>query len=170
MYDIFISYRRKYGFAVAKMISELLKTRGVSAFVDLDELRSGTFDDKIIDAIASTPSFVLILTPGALDRCGDKDDWLTKEITAAVETGRNIIPVMCDGFEWPKQWENDIPDNIKLLSNYNSVIMSYDYVDAMIDKIIGYAKGESLKSPEEDKKTVQEVPANEIDGFFRVCM
>lgn len=167
MYDIFISYRRKHGFAFAKMISELLKSHGVSAFVDLDELRSGTFDDKIIDAISATPAFVLILTPGALDRCGEKDDWLTREITAAIETGRIIIPFMCDGFEWPKQWGNDIPEKIRLLSNYNSVAMSYDYVDAMINKIIGYAKGEATDSQDNGKRSVQEVSTNDIDSFFR---
>lgn len=167
MYDVFISYRRKYGFAIAKMISELLRKSGVNAFVDLDELRSGTFDDKIIHAIESAPAFVLILTPGALDRCGDKDDWLTKEITAAVESGRNIIPVLCEGFEWPKQWGSEISDTIKLLSNYNSVVMSYEYVDAMIDKIIGYVKGDVVKCAVVGKKTSKELPDNDIDSFFR---
>ena len=167
MYDIFISYRRKNGFAIAKMISELLKARGVSAFVDLDELRSGTFDDKIIDAIQSSPSFVLILTQGSLDRCGEKDDWLTKEITAAIESGRNIIPVMCDGFEWSNQREKEISDKIKLLSNYTSVIMSYEYVDAMIDKIISYTKNEKPSYIPPAKASEPEPPFNEIDGFFR---
>ncbi len=166
MYDVFISYRRKNGFAVAKMIRELLKARGVAAFVDLDELKSGTFDDKIIDAIESTPTFVLILTAGALDRCGEHDDWLSKEINAAVVSGRNIIPVMCDGFDWPKQWGDDIPDNIRLLSNYSGVVMSYDYVDAMIDKIIGYANGESSPSANATQKSLKVVQTTDIDGFF----
>ena len=170
MHDIFISYRRKNGFAVAKMIRELLKPRGVNAYVDLDELASGTFDDKIIDAIKSTPSFVLVLTPGALDRCGETDDWLTKEILSAIESERNIVPVMCDGFEWHKQWGDNIPEQIKLLSKYNSVVMSYEYIDAMIDKIIEYVKGyDFLKLRNQDffAKTRR---VDDIGGFFRKIM
>ena len=164
MYDVFISYRRKLGFAVAKMISELLKAKGMSAFVDLDELRNGTFDDKILDAIEATPSFILVLTPGSLDRCGEEGDWLTREINTAIETGRNIIPILCEGFEWPRQWDNDMSDNIKMLSHYNSVIMSYEYVDAMVDKIIEYVRGsdEALAK----KTSLDDTFEGDIDGFF----
>jgi hypothetical protein len=112
MYDAFISYRRKNGFAVAKMLRDQLKLKKISAFVDLDELRNGTFDDKILTAIKNSPSFLLILFPGDLDRCAEDDDWLTKEITAAVDSGRNIIPILCDGFKWPKHWNDDIPEKI----------------------------------------------------------
>ena len=167
MYDVFISYRRKNGFAVAKMFSGLLKSKGINTFVDLDELRSGTFDDKILTAIEGTPSFVLILTPGSLDRCCDADDWLTKEILTAVDSGRNIIPVLCDGFEWPKKWEIDISDKIKMLSKYNSVSMSYDYIDATVDKIIEYAnaKNSTISSQVNESNSTQQ-PLGDINGFF----
>lgn len=168
MYDVFISYRRKKGFAVAKMICELLKAKGVNTFIDLDELTSGTFDDKILDAIESTPAFILVLTPGALDRCVDEGDWLTKEINTAVETGRNIIPVMCDGFEWPEVWAEGTPDNIKVLSHYNGIVMRYEYVDAMVSKIIEYSKCKTamVAEPLVTKSTVN----NDIEDFFKVCM
>ena len=165
MYDVFISYRRKLGFAVAKMISELLKAKGMRVFVDLDELRSGTFDDKILQAIEKTPAFLLILTPGSLDRCSEEGDWLAKEISAAVETGRNIIPVLCEGFSWPKGYVNG-DDQITLLSHYNSVVMSYEYVDAMVDKIIAYTKGESFAVANDDEAAAADAPKDDIDGFF----
>lgn len=169
MYDIFISYRRKKGFAVAKMICELLKAKGVNTFIDLDELSSGTFDDKILEAIEDTPAFVLVLTPGSLDRCGDEGDWLTKEINTAVETGRNIIPVMCDGFEWPEIWPENIPDNIKILSHYHGVVMRYEYVDAMISKIIDYSNCKKAK-PAEEILSSKPAVNNDIDDFFKICM
>lgn len=166
MYDVFISYRRKLGFAVAKMISELLKAKGLSAFVDLDELRNGKFDEKILDAIEATPSFILILTPGSLDRCGEEGDWLTREIDKAVETGRNIIPILCEGFEWPKHWDNYMSDKIKMLSHYNSVVMSYEYVDAMVDKIIEYSKGSDETLAKKTAVADDTVFEGDIDGFF----
>lgn len=143
MYDAFISYRRKTGFMAAKMIRELLKSKGVTAYMDLDELQNGTFDDKLLKAIETSPSFILVLPPNALDRCKEKDDWLTKEIVAAVDSGRNIIPVLGDGFEWPKEWSDEIPEQVKSLASYHGVEMSQYYVDAMIDKIIEHVRGKS---------------------------
>lgn len=170
MYDVFISYRRKFGFAYAKMLSEMLKQKGINAFVDLDELRSGTFNDKLLTAIETSPAFLLILTPGALDRCVDEGDWLTREILKASESGRNIIPVLCDGFDWPKQWDSRVPDRIKMLSNLNCVVMSDAYVDAMVDKIIEYVKGKNLPVQSEVHTQEENQPANDIDGFFRRYM
>lgn len=155
MYDAFISYRRKNGFAVAKMLRDQLKLQKVSAFVDLDELRSGIFDNKILTAIESSPSFLLIIFPGDLDRCGEEEDWLAKEITTAIDSGRNIISILCNGFEWPKHWADDIPDKIRLISKFNSVKMSYEYLDAMISKIISYINDDSsdLSKAESDTQS-----------------
>lgn len=156
MYDAFISYRRKNGFLAAKMIRELLKSRGVTAYMDLDELRSGTFDDKLLSAIQTIPSFILILPPHALDRCGEKDDWLTKEIVAAVDAGSKIIPVLCDGFEWPKEWDEAIPEKVRMVASYHGVEMSQYYIDAMIDKIAERIRGSSHFGNQSD-----------LDTFFR---
>lgn len=166
MYDAFISYRRKNGFAIAKMLRELLKAKGITAFMDLDELRSGTFDDKILNAIENSPSFILILPPNALDRCGEKDDWLAKEILTAIDSGRNIVPVLCDDFSWPKDWPENMPDKIKMLSNYNSVVMSYDYVDAMVDKIIQHMYDNGLGTDNNTNGNFSS-STNELDTFFR---
>ncbi len=165
MHEAFISYRREHGFAYAKMFREMLRVKGVAAYVDLDELRSGTFDDKLLTAIKTTPSFILILTPSALDRCTDEDDWLTREIVTAVESGRNIIPVLCDGFMWPKKWDPQVPEKIRILSTFNSVIMDYNYINAAVDTIVEYIREDgSFETEEEDNKPEFK---NDVDGFFR---
>lgn len=156
MYDAFISYRRKDGFWVAKMIRELLKAQGVTAYMDLDELRTGTFDDKLLYAIQTAPTFILILPPNALDRCGEKDDWLTKEIITAVEANRKIIPVLCDGFQWPKEWDEAVPQQVRNLANYHGIEMSQYYIDAMIDKIVEGIRGRTNSGN-----------SNDLDTFFR---
>lgn len=157
MYDAFISYRRKNGFATAKLIRELLKAKGVTAYMDLDELRNGKFDEKLIDAINTCPSFILVLPPKSLDNCCKKDDWLAKEVEAAVDSKRNIIPVLCDGFEWPKEWKANTPEKIKDISHIHSVEMSAQYVDAMIDRIIDRIKGDNASKNSND----------ELETFFR---
>ena len=166
MYDAFISYRRKNGFAVAKMLRDQLKLKRISAFVDLDELRNGTFDDKILLAIENSPSFILILYPGDLDRCGEENDWLTKEIVAAIDSGRNIIPFLCDGFEWPKVWNENMPDKIKVISKFNSVTLSQEYLDATIDKVIRYVNDDSSDS----SKEAILAQGSDTNYFFRTNM
>lgn len=136
MYDAFISYRRSSGFYIAKMLRELLKLRGITPFMDLDELKSGTFDDKIADAIRSSPSFILVLSPGSLERCSESKDWVAKEIQIALDENKNIIPLLCDGFTFPSQWEGESAEKLKALANYNGVTMNHDYVDAMVERIV----------------------------------
>ena len=44
---------------------------------------------------------MLILTPGALDRCRKPSDWLRKEIQQAIESGCTIVPFRSDTAEVP---------------------------------------------------------------------
>ena len=138
IYDAFISYRRDNGFLMAQVIHDRLKDRGIKCFFDLEELRSGQFDEKILVAIQEAHSFILILPKNALNRCINEDDWVRKEILAAIKYRKTIIPVMYDGFRWPKKWNDDIPPEIRALENTNGVSGSKEYLPAMIEKIISY--------------------------------
>lgn len=140
-YDAFISYRRDNGFLMAQVIHDCLQEKGVSCFLDLEELRYGYFDEKIYIAIQKAHSFILILPKNALNRCANEDDWVRKEILAAVKYNKTIIPVMYDGFKWPKKWADGIPKEIKKLETTNGVSGTQEYLSAMIDKIISYMPG-----------------------------
>jgi len=156
MYDAFISYRRKNGFLAAKMIRELLKAKGVTAYMDLDELTSGTFDDKLLNAIRDCPFFLLILPQGALDRCHEKGDWLTREIVEAVRSGSKIIPILCDDFSFPTEWQEGVPEEVKKIASYHGIELSYAYINEMTDRIIEQIRGNSAKGSKSD-----------LDTFFR---
>lgn len=156
MYDAFISYRRKNGFWAAKMIRELLKAKGVTAYMDLDELRSGVFSDKLLNAIRTSPYFLLVLPPDALERCCDKEDWMTKEIVTAIDSGREIIPILCDGFSWPTQWPDTVPAQVRAASTYHGIELTPYYVDAMIDLLVERIRGSGNTSGKSD-----------LDTFFR---
>ena len=92
-YDIFISYRREGGADKARTLKERLEAKKFRVFLDFDELKDGVFDRRIMDAIESAPIFIFLLTPHALDRCTDTNDWVRKEIEYAIEKERHIIPV-----------------------------------------------------------------------------
>ena len=57
--DIFISYRRDGGYAMARLLYECFRNVGLSVFLDLEELRSGQFNTKLYEAIDCCENFVL---------------------------------------------------------------------------------------------------------------
>ncbi len=131
-FDAFFSYRREGGSPVVRSIQQALKDQ-FRIFVDVDKLGSGHFDTRLLDTIAQAPNFVVFLSPGSLDRCAQPEDWLRKEISQAIRTDRNIIPVMLPGFGFPPQ--ENLPDDIREVARHDAVEYSHRYFNAMVDKI-----------------------------------
>lgn len=142
--DVFISYRRATGSQLASLLKVHLQLRGFSVFIDVERLEAGKFDNKLIDSIKAATHFVLVLSPGALDRClGDNEcvDWVHKEIVAALAANCNIIPVL-DNFCWPDAAA--IPADMRSVRKWNGVLWIHDYQDACVDKIERFMRGEPV--------------------------
>lgn len=124
-YDIFISYRRE-GFYQANIFHSRLQAAGYRVFFDVESMRSGKFNEQLYDVIDHCKDFLLILPPNALERCDDPEDWVRKEVLRAIESKKNIIPVMMKGFEWPKP----MPKGMEELANYQALAASsVEYFD-----------------------------------------
>src|SRR5580658_5633461 len=68
-YDAFISYRRDGGSHFATMLKVVLETQYRKAiFLDVDELRVGRFDERLLKLIGNSPNFILVLSEDCLDR------------------------------------------------------------------------------------------------------
>src|SRR6267142_5238704 len=134
-YDVFISYRRGSADELALLLQRELERHGLAAFLDRD-LRRGVFDDKLLEHIAGAPTFLIILTPGALDRCSDEDDWLRKEIVHAIGSGRNVVPLRVDPFQFTPELIRDLDPAIRELSRYQAVDYSRPYFESTIEKIV----------------------------------
>ena len=89
---VFISYRRDVGGILAMALYQHLTEHGVDAFYDIESIRAGQFDTIILNQIAARPYFLLVLTPGTLERCDEPTDWLRREIEQALATQRVIVP------------------------------------------------------------------------------
>jgi len=126
-FKIFISYRRNGGYDTAKLLYEKLKLDGYSVFFDIDILESGNFDDELGKRVKKCKDFLLILSPGIFDRFSEKDynpkeDWVRQEIVCALEAKKNIIPLVCGDFAFPRRLPNDIKDITRKNSiEYNPV-------------------------------------------------
>lgn len=112
-YDVFISYRRAGGLALARCICYYLQSRGVKCFLDLKDIRDGRFDERIYTAIEGSKYFLLLLSKESLMRRADKEDWVRKEIEHAMATKdrqHDIVPVMVKGqdVEFPEDFPEDL--------------------------------------------------------------
>lgn len=128
-YDVFISYRRAGGAQYARILQLLLNQRGYRAFLDYDELLDGVFNEAIRAAITEAPIFLLVLSPDALARCKNEDDWVRQEITLAVRLGKHIIPVN------PDNLHNGIPD--ALPAEIRTAVSDYQHSDVHFGQTLG---------------------------------
>jgi hypothetical protein len=132
-YDVFLSYRRVGSSELAQLLRHRLTQRGLRVFLDVRELGAGKFDEALLERIAETPNFVLLLTPTALDRCRAEGDWLRREIEHALRTDRNIVPVLVQGFD-PTSFA-DLPDSMADLGRYQGVVYDHQFSDESIDRL-----------------------------------
>lgn len=144
-YDIFLSYRRKSGREIARPIKMELEKHGYKVFLDLDELKDGSFNQKIKDAIASAPIFMVILSSHALDECINKDDWVRQEIECAISLKRHIIPINPDlSF---KGFPENLPQHIKEelgCHQYSDILFGQLFTESVrkmvIERVIPYVQ------------------------------
>ena len=96
---VFISYRRtdeSWGLAIFQDLTQ----HGYDVFLDHDGIASGRFGDVIFESIRARAHFLVLLTPTALERSSDPEDWMRREIEAALDSQRNIVPLMLEGFDF----------------------------------------------------------------------
>lgn len=138
-YDVFICYRRSNGSQLASLLKVYLQLKGLSIFLDVEELGSGNFDKAILATIAQSSSLVLVLTAGSLDRCKNdagNEDWVHREVICALDHQVPIIPLLDPQFHWPDQEE--LPADLREVCTINGVVWSHDYQDASVSKLINF--------------------------------
>jgi len=132
-YDVYISYRRSTGSALAQLVRTALTKRGYRVFMDVRELSAGPFDAALKKSIETAENFVVLLTPGCLDRCADEKDWFRQEITLALNSKRNIVPLKTEDFQFPPV--KDLPKAAALLTRHHCVTYVHEHSDASLDKL-----------------------------------
>ena len=132
---VFISYRRTDVYT-ALAVYENLKNQDYDVFFDYTSISSGDFEQIITSNIRARAHFVLILTPTALDRCNDPDDWLRREIELAIDEKRNIVPLFFKGFRFgtPSVSEK-LTGKLKNLSRYNGMNVHEDFFQEAMQRL-----------------------------------
>jgi len=152
-YDIFISYRRKgAGAGVAGELQSKLENLGFKVFLDVDKIGSGEFPDQIKHAIEECKDFLLVLSPGTLDRCVDEEDWVRREILMAQEFGKNIIGVGLPGFIMPEA--EALPAALQFLATKQVFVWTHEYRAASFEKIAENLISSKLKKKRNRQKLI----------------
>ena len=129
---VFLSYRRANA-SWALAIFQNLHHEGYDVFFDFNGIASGDFESIILENIKARAHFIVLLTPSALERCANPRDWLRREIETALETKRNIVPIMLDGFNFAAPGiGGQLTGTLAALKSYNALSVPVEYfVEAM---------------------------------------
>jgi hypothetical protein len=132
---VFISYRRE-DLPHALLVFKELTHHGFDVFIDYQGLTSGAFEAVILENIRARAHFLVVLTPSALDRCSESGDWLRREIEAAIEGRRNVVPLMLQGFSFSSPAVvNNLTGKLEALSRYNGLEVPYPYFDEAMKRL-----------------------------------
>ena len=133
---IFISYRREGGRDIARTIEQALKAHGFRRiFFDYNSLQDGVFNEQILTAIDECTDYLLVLSPGALDRCANEGDWVAMELRRARSAPCRIIPVTVNSDNFP--WPSNLPSDLRFLQDIQFLkLMTDEYFNASIDRLV----------------------------------
>ncbi len=168
---VFLSYRRT-NIPWALAIFQNLTQYGYDVFFDYNGIAAGDFERIILGNIAARAHFLVLLTPSALERCGDPEDWLRREIEAALASQRNIVPIMLESFDFSAPGiVNQLTGTLAELRNYNGLRVPPDYFDAGMERlrtkflnvpltaVIHPASGPAQQVADEQKAAASAAPA-----------
>jgi len=132
---VFLSYRRTNA-PWALVIYQSLTHHGYDVFFDFLGIASGDFERIILANIKARAHFLVLLTPSALERCGDPSDWLRREIETALDNERNIVPLMLEGFDFTTPAiACHLTGKLASLKRYNALSVPVDYFDAAMVRL-----------------------------------
>ena len=141
---VFISYRRALSKHLARSIYMDLKANGWDAFLDVNTIDSGDFDRVILNQIGARAHFILLISPGSLERCANEGDWVLREIQEAVRLERNIVPIIEEGADFAREMTYLPPDVRATVSKKNALPLPHFFFEAAVEML----RSRFLKTPE----------------------
>jgi hypothetical protein len=140
---IFISYRRRFDYGSARLLKEqLMEAFGEGAvFRDVDDIKPGDdFPESIREAVETCDAFLPLISPGWLGVIGelrDPEDFVRREIAAALARPAPVIPVLLGGARMPEP--DELPEELRRLSARQAVELSdtrWDYDVRRLTEVI----------------------------------
>jgi tetratricopeptide (TPR) repeat protein len=132
---VFLSYRRT-NVPWALAIFQNLTQHGYDVFIDFNGVGPGDFESVILGNTTARAHFLVLLTPSALEHCNEPGDWLRREIETALDSKRNTIPLMMEGFDFgtPKI-ASQLTGKLAALKHYNGLSIPPEYFMEAMEKL-----------------------------------
>lgn len=127
--QVFISYRRDDAAGYARAIAAELSARfgPQHVFMDVDDIAAGQGFAQAIERAVAGASVLLVLIgsrwrgerEGAPPRLHDPDDFVRREVAAALHRGLRVIPLLLDGAPMPTAAE--LPEELRPLAGLQAL-------------------------------------------------
>lgn len=146
--DIFISYRNDgEGNNFAARLFETLDAKNYSTYFNSKEQYSGSFPDRLKEAIDNCRDFILIVSYGCLAGLKEnkESDWVRAEVLHAHKNGKPITPVYIGKMVVPDKWD-EYPEDIRFLFSLQSVYLPEQFEIAPINALLS----KFVSKPEKD--------------------
>lgn len=166
-YDVYIIYRRKDR-DTARTIAQLLQSVGKSVFFDMEVLSGGDFSKQISTGLESSQSYIVLLSEGCTDKCVHPEDWWTKEVEHAIQSGKKIIPVNIEN-SFKSDGLNDLPEGVKSLLKIQWMSFYENQSDGFVNNVLSLLDNQTsnehkkenhdifLACPREDLKAAEKL-------------
>lgn len=132
---VFISYRRKVAWEIARAVFQDLRANGYDVFMDVESIDSGNFEQIIFSQIEARAHFLIILTAGTVNRYAEENDMMRREIEYAIGQGRNIVPVMISSFKFNKRTLKYFTGNLAGIPKLNGVPVPPEYFEEAMTRL-----------------------------------
>ena len=141
LYDVFLSYRRSDGLALAEYLYRFLTARGLRVFWDKEEMDAGYFDDQIHDRLVEAPHYLFLGTPDAFRFRRDSFDYVKAELRLAIQEYENdrenrvVLPILPAGSFFPDLGE--LPEGCAAIARHDAILLKGDLPEEdELDKIL----------------------------------
>ena len=166
---VFISYRRDAaGKAFARSVHDALKHQGYDAFLDVDDMTAGKWEAQILSQVPKRAHFLLMVTPGALNRCAKQGDWLRREFELAEANKRNIVPVFEESVDIAKLHQ-ECPSSMKGIFEFQGLTLRHDDFQHGIERLITQYIPPH-KAPKLDGQPVYFKPSDNKPPIFQIIV
>ena len=131
--SVFISYRAT-NFSTALAVYQGLAQHGFDVFMRFQEGKE--LGEVSAAEIKRRGHFVAIISPSALEAYQDESGPLRKEVELALESGRNVIPLVMEGFDSSSpSVQKAISGKLEKLKDFGALRLYSEYFFAGMEKL-----------------------------------
>lgn len=131
---VFISYRRPVSTVIASAVYQHLVMHRYDAFMDTETVDTDAFDAMLLRQMDTRAHFVVILTPGNMTLYAHAEDWQRRKIQHAIASGRNIVTLLVNGFDFQAA-DPYFHGELARLSHYPAITVPSDSFEAAMERL-----------------------------------